>query len=145
METNFFGPMKLMRLVLPSMRERRSGTIVNISSTAGIEAGASRSMHASSKWGLEAVSESLAEEMKPQGVRVLIVEPGGFRSNFAAAVNMAKADIPKEYQGTMTDQMLTAVTMMTPEMVKLFPGDVEKGCQAILDVVTKSGRAEGDG
>lgn len=76
-------------------------------------------------------------------MRVLIVEPGGFRSNFAAAVNMAKADIPKEYQGTITDQMLTAVTMMTPEMVKLFPGDVEKGYQAIFDVVTKSGRVEG--
>src|SRR3954468_10635681 len=90
MDTNFFSPMNLTRLVLPSMRKRGSGTIINISSAAGIMAKASRSLYSGSKFALEAFSESLYHEMKPFGVRVLIVEPGAFRSQFAENITLPK-------------------------------------------------------
>ena len=65
METNFFAPMNLVRLILPGRRERKSGTIVNMSSTAGIVANPSRSLYSASKFALEAFSEALSGEVEP--------------------------------------------------------------------------------
>ena len=76
METNFFGALRCIKAVVPGMRERRQGCIVNITSVAGIVALAPQSVYASSKWALEALSECLAQEMKAFNVRVAIVEPG---------------------------------------------------------------------
>ncbi|KAF4632978.1 hypothetical protein G7Y89_g5147 [Cudoniella acicularis] len=141
METNFFGPMKLTRLVLPAMRARRSGTIVQVSSTAGIEAKASRSLYCASKFALEGFSESLYNEMLPLGVRVLLVEPGAFGTNFADSVNLPAKELPEEYKGTITEETMNAVVqgMKGGNM----PGDVQKACQVIFDVVMKRGQAEG--
>jgi hypothetical protein len=140
METNFFAPMALTRLVLPAMRKRHSGTIVNISSAAGIQAKASRSLYSSSKFALEAFSEALYHEMKQLGVQVLIVVPGAFRSPFAGNLTVPKTGMPGEYKGTVTDQTLQAVKDMATLAPP--PGDVEKGVQAIFDVVMKTGQAE---
>lgn len=75
-ETNFFGPMRLMRLVVPVMRKARRGTIVNITSIMGRLARAGASAYAGSKFALEAASEALAQEMKRFSVRVVLIEPG---------------------------------------------------------------------
>jgi NAD(P)-dependent dehydrogenase (short-subunit alcohol dehydrogenase family) len=75
-ETNFFGPMRLMRLVVPHMRETQAGAIVNISSIMGRLARAGASAYAGSKFALEAASESLAQELQRFNVRVILVEPG---------------------------------------------------------------------
>lgn len=81
-ETNFFGAIKLMQRVLPNMRVQKSGTIVNISSGAGIVGFPCMSAYASTKFALEGLSESIAYELLPLGIRVIIVEPGVIRTDF---------------------------------------------------------------
>lgn len=140
METNYFGPLKLTKALLPAMRIRGSGNIVQISSTAGIEAKPSRSAYCASKYALEAMSESLHHELKPLGIRVLLVELGAFRTTFAANCVLPASDMPNEYHGTITQQIMDAVTKGLA--AGNAPGDVEKASRAIVDVVMKEGQGK---
>jgi len=76
METNYFGAIRCIQALVQLMRKRRSGCIINVTSVAGRISSTPMGPYAASKWALEALSESLAGEMKTFGVRVLIVEPG---------------------------------------------------------------------
>ena len=76
METNFFGALRCIKAVIPSMRSRRRGCIVNVTSVAGRVAMAPQAAYAASKWAFEALSECLAQEIKAFNVRVVIIEPG---------------------------------------------------------------------
>jgi NAD(P)-dependent dehydrogenase (short-subunit alcohol dehydrogenase family) len=80
-DTNFFGVMNVIRHVVPIMREQHSGTIVNVSSLAGRVPPPFSGTYSASKFALEAASESLHFELHPFGIRVALIEPGGFETN----------------------------------------------------------------
>ncbi len=75
-ETNYFGTVRCLHAVLPQMRERKQGTIVNLSSVEGLLAVPNQAPYSASKWAVEGMSEALAHELKRFGVRVVIIEPG---------------------------------------------------------------------
>ena len=83
METNFFGAVAVTQAALPILRAQRAGAIVNISSMGGQMSAAGFGPYSASKFALEGLSEALAQELAPFGVKVLIVEPGAFRTDFA--------------------------------------------------------------
>lgn len=81
-DTNFFGPAALIRAVLPVLRERRGGTIVNVSSVGARVSNLGSGYYVASKAALEAMTGSLRREVEPLGIAVMVVEPGAFRTNF---------------------------------------------------------------
>jgi len=81
-EVNLFGLIETIRAALPAMRGRPGGRIVNLSSIAGLSGGAGSGYYAASKFAVEGLSESLDQELRPLGLRVIIVEPGPFRTDF---------------------------------------------------------------
>ncbi|WP_299220521.1 oxidoreductase [uncultured Aquimarina sp.] len=82
-EPNFFGTLKMTQTVLPFMRKEKKGHIVQISSHGGVKAFAGFGIYNASKFALEGFSEAMAQEVAPLGIKVSIVEPGPFRTNFA--------------------------------------------------------------
>ena len=81
-ENNVFGTLAVTRAVLPSMRERRAGTIVNVSSVGGMASRSGGGIYGGTKFAIEGISEALRAELAPLGIRVVIVEPGAFRTDF---------------------------------------------------------------
>jgi NAD(P)-dependent dehydrogenase (short-subunit alcohol dehydrogenase family) len=100
METMFFGPAALTRAILPLMRSQGSGTIVQISSQGGRMAGPGVSAYCAAKFALEGLSEAVAGEVAPFGVRMLIVEPGNFRTGLLGR-SMQSAAPMEEYAETV--------------------------------------------
>jgi NAD(P)-dependent dehydrogenase (short-subunit alcohol dehydrogenase family) len=97
-ETTLFGPVNVTRATLPVMRRQRSGLVVTISSTAGIEGGEFLTAYAASKFGVEGWMESLSPEVAPFGIRTMLVEPGFFRTELLTpeSTNYAESSI-KDY------------------------------------------------
>jgi NAD(P)-dependent dehydrogenase (short-subunit alcohol dehydrogenase family) len=107
-DTNVFGTVNVIRAVLPHFRERKRGHIVNFSSVAGVIGITGCSFYCASKHAVEGLSESLARELKPFGIHVTLVEPGGFRTNFAGgSLKWSEAESPAYAQtvGKMRQSM----------------------------------------
>ncbi|KAK5064191.1 hypothetical protein LTR84_000023 [Exophiala bonariae] len=85
MQVNFLAPLRITRAVLPGMRNRKSGVILNVSSAQGVCPSPATGIYAASKAAMEAASDALGAEVAPFGIRVLIAVPGAFRTNFANA------------------------------------------------------------
>jgi NAD(P)-dependent dehydrogenase (short-subunit alcohol dehydrogenase family) len=92
METNYFGALRCIQSLLPQMRQRRSGCIINVSSVAGRLSCPPMTSYCASKWALEALSEGLAGEMKTFNVRVAIVEPGIVDTTMAQRIESTSAE-----------------------------------------------------
>ncbi|SHG40666.1 SDR family oxidoreductase [Bradyrhizobium erythrophlei] len=113
METNFFGALRCIKAVLPGMRQRRQGCIVNVTSIAGRMALAPAAAYSASKFALEALSECLAQEMKAFNVRVAVVEPGVIATPIFSKAAPVADDSPYPHyrrQRAMFAQSLTKPT-----------------------------------
>ncbi|KAI1621509.1 hypothetical protein EDD37DRAFT_120438 [Exophiala viscosa] len=138
METNFLGPVRIMQAVIPGMRSRRSGVILNVSSTQGFCPSQACGVYAASKAALEAVSEACSVEVSSFGIRVLIIEPGAFRTNFSSA-NSARIITPsEEYAGQhIVGQRLAQIARL-PEVAM---GDPKKAARVMFEAATGEGDA----
>ena len=87
-ETNVFGPVNLIKAVLPGMRQRKHGYVINISSLGGIVTFPAVGYYHMTKFALEALSETLAKEVAPFGIGVTVVEPGAFLTDFRAPASV---------------------------------------------------------
>jgi NAD(P)-dependent dehydrogenase (short-subunit alcohol dehydrogenase family) len=129
METNFWGVVNVTRAILPHLRQQGSGHIIQITSVGGRSAFPGLSGYHAAKFAVEGLSEALALEVKPLGLKVTIVEPGGFRTDWAGA-SMAFAKPMEAYAPTIG---------FMREQLKLRdgnqPGDPRKAAEAILKLV----------
>jgi NAD(P)-dependent dehydrogenase (short-subunit alcohol dehydrogenase family) len=131
METNFFGALAVTQALLPHLRERGRGHILNISSLAGVTGLPGCGLYCASKFALEGLSESLAVELAPFGIRVTIVEPGGFRTNFAGG-SLRLASKPRAaYDATPAGKTRSQISHYHGHE----PGDPVKAAAALLAAV----------
>jgi len=128
-EANLFGTIIMTKAAIPHMRARRRGHIVQFSSVGGRLGAPGRSAYSAAKWGVEGFSEVLAQEMRLVGVHVTIVEPGGFRTEFAGASTRIDTGHP-DY-----DAVVGRAARMQQAYDGKQPGDPRRGAEAILAVV----------
>ena len=99
-DVNVFGAVAVMQAVLPHMRQRRAGHIVNVTSMGGLTAFPGVGIYNGSKYALEGISEALAKEVKPLGIKVTIVEPGSFRTDWAGRSMVHVEKTIPDYEAT---------------------------------------------
>ncbi len=129
-ETNFFGALRLMRSVLPVMRQQGGGHIVNMSSTAGLVGFGGSSLYCGAKFALEGASEALASEVKSFGIKVTLIEPGAFRTDFNGR-SLAAAKQSIDAYAPVSGASLQWFKDMDGQQ----PGDPAKAAQAIIQAV----------
>ena len=118
METNYFGPLRCIQAVVPSMRQRRSGCIINVSSVAGRLCPPPMTPYCASKWALEALSECLAGELKAFNLRVALVEPGIIATSMAERLEApAPAESPYRQRARFSRLYADAAKVPIPPSV----------------------------
>jgi NAD(P)-dependent dehydrogenase (short-subunit alcohol dehydrogenase family) len=129
-ETNFFGLSNMIHAVLPNMRKRRKGHIVNISSIGGLVGFPSVGYYNATKFAVEGLSEALAKEVEPLGIKVLIVEPGPFRTDWAGRSLMQATSEIADYAQTSGARRKQMAAYSGTQ-----PGDPVRAVDAIIKAV----------
>lgn len=129
-DVNFFGLARITRAVLPGMRARGRGWIVNISSIAGLSPNAGAGYYAASKFAVEGLSDALALEVQSFGIKVLVVEPGPFRTDFGGRSMRTVPAIPA-YADTLAGQRRRDLTRTNGKQ----PGDPAKAVALVLEAL----------
>jgi NAD(P)-dependent dehydrogenase (short-subunit alcohol dehydrogenase family) len=131
-ETNLFGVFHLSKAAIPTMRKQRSGHIINYSSVGGRIGSTGRAPYSAAKFGVEGFSEVMATEMAPLGVKVTIIEPGGFRTDFAGSSTKI-SDVRAEYDSTVGE-----AARFQRDYHGKQPGDPLEAARVVLKVVGMS-------
>ncbi|AQA03134.1 short-chain dehydrogenase/reductase [Mycobacterium sp. MS1601] len=127
-ELNFFAVLSVTRAVLPGMRARGNGWIVNVSSVAGLVSAPGFGYYSATKFAIEAITDALRDEVAAQGISVLTVEPGAFRTNaYAGFANEPVAEAIPVYH-----DMLEQVRDVFVGMDGVQPGDPHRGARAVI-------------
>lgn len=129
-ETNFFGLVAMTNAVLPGMRERKSGHIVNISSIGGLVSFGATGFYHATKYAVEGMSESLALEVAPLGIKVIIVEPGPFRTDWSGRSLLESKTVIADYDSTAGERRRSSRNNSGKQV-----GDPVRGAQAMIDAV----------
>ncbi|MEU4235314.1 oxidoreductase [Nonomuraea sp. NPDC026600] len=129
-DVNVFGVLNTLRATLPTLRAQRSGCVLNIGSVGGFATASGAGLYGATKFALEGISEALYGELAPLGVRVIIVEPGGFRTDFlnSASLQVQPASISDYDAGAGPTRAALAANDGHQ------PGDPVKAATAIVDV-----------
>lgn len=130
METNLFGALALSQAVIPLMRKQNSGHIIQISSMAGMRSVEGMGLYNTSKFALEGFTEALYFEMKPFNVKVTLVEPGPFRTNWAGNSSVRSAKIIDDYYEISGARIAQIMGYSGNQ-----PGDPAKAAKVIIEVV----------
>ncbi len=128
-ETNVFGLVALTQLILPLMRSRRTGHVINMSSVAGFVSTPGLGVYNATKFAVEGLSEALAAEVGPLGIRVTLVEPGPFRTDFAGR-SLARGRQIAEYEASVG-----ATRRAIKQIDGTQPGDPRKAVHALIELV----------
>ncbi|CAA0090192.1 Uncharacterised protein [Starkeya nomas] len=131
MDVNFHGPRRIIQAALPHLRGQRRGHIVNITSIAGIAASAGSGYYAAAKYALEGLSQSLAREVAPLGIKVTCVEPGAFRTDFLTSHSLRTTVM---MGGDYVDTAGASADYLA-RLAGRQPGDPAKGVAAILEAI----------
>jgi len=129
-ETNVFGLFALTRMVLPGMRKRRSGHILNVSSVGGLLGSPGVGYYNATKFAVEGFSEALAHEVAPLGIHVTLIEPGPFRTDWSGRSGKETANRIDDYAATSAARIA-----QIREYAGKQPGDPVRAAQAICDAV----------
>lgn len=130
-DVQVFGVWNVLRSVLPSFRERRSGHIINVSSIVGLLPFPGWSLYGAGKFALEALTESLAAEVAEHGIRVNLVEPGYMRTDFLRPVSLGLPSSPSDAYPAIREMVEQHLRMPGTQ-----PGDPAKAASAIIAVAT---------
>lgn len=128
--TNFFGPVDLIKEVLPQMRERRAGTIINVSSIGAPRSNPASGYYTATKAALEGVSDALNREVSSLGIRVMVLEPGAFRTDFAGRSLAQSATVIDDYADTAGRRRKEHDTTHGTQQ-----GDPDRAARVIIDTV----------
>ena len=129
-ETNLFGVVNVTKAALPIFHKQRSGHFIQLSSIGGRVGGTpGMGAYQTAKWAVEGFSEVLSNEVKPFGVKVIIIEPGAFRTDWGGS-SMRKIEASEDY-----DQTVGAMNRFRESTVDTWPGDPARAARIILDIV----------